>query len=85
MAEIKVKINYAGARVLRNSPEVQADLLRRARLIQARAGTSGAEFDADVQPGKSRAHAIVRTTDLKSQRSNAKHNTLLKALDAGAG
>jgi hypothetical protein len=85
MAKVKVKMNSAGARALLNSPEVQKELLRRAELIRSRAEASGASFDADVQPGKNRAHAMVKTTDIKSRRSNAKHNTLLKALDAGAG
>lgn len=84
MANVKVRMNAAGARAILNSSEVQADLLRRAEAIKSRADTIGSgKFVADVQPGRNRAHAMVKTTDARSRASNAKHNTLLKSLDAG--
>lgn len=84
MGEVKVKMNQAGCTAFRNSPEVQQELLRRAENIKARADAMGSGvYKADVQPGKKRAHALVKTTDEKSMASNAKHNTLLKSLDAG--
>jgi hypothetical protein len=87
MADISgLKINSAGAREILNSPQVQKELLRRANLIKANADSVGSgKYTADVQPGKNRAHALVKTTDAVSCASNAKHNTLLKSLDAGRG
>ena len=67
-----------------NSRAIQDELLRRARAIKAHADSMGSGcYEADVQPGKNRAHAMVKTTDVVSMASNAKHNTLLKSLDAG--
>lgn len=86
MANVKVKINSSGARQLLNSTPVQGELLKRAEKIKARAdGIGSGKYSADVQPGKNRAHAMVKTTDIISKRSNAKHNTLLKSMDAGKG
>lgn len=83
---IRVKINSRAARALLNGPEVQGDLLARAERIKAKAESIGSgEYVADVQPGKNRAHAIVRTTDIESRRSNAKHNSLMKSINAGRG
>lgn len=84
MGKVKVKMNTAGARAVMNSSEVQADLLDRANRIKARADSVGSgSYDSDVQAGKNRAHAMVKTRDIKSKVSNAKNNTLIKALDAG--
>ncbi|SDY29102.1 hypothetical protein [Eubacterium barkeri] len=84
MADVKVKINSAGARQLLNSAAVQGELLKRAEKIKVRAdGMGSGKYVADVQPGKNRAHAMVKTTDFISKKSNAKHNTLLKSINAG--
>lgn len=81
---VKVKMSTPGCNAVRNSPEVQADLLARAERIRARAGGFGSgKYEADVRPGKTRAHAMVKTTDIVSMASNRKHNTLLKSMDAG--
>jgi hypothetical protein len=86
MADVKVVMNHAGSAEILNSSEVQGELLRRAQAIKARADSMGSgTYEADVQPGKARAHAMIKTTDALSVRSNAKHNTLLKSLDAGRG
>jgi len=77
----RFRVNSAGARQLMNSPAMQADLLSRATSIKARAdGMGSGVYAADVQAGRNRAHAMVKTTDALSMASNAKHNTLLKAL-----
>jgi hypothetical protein len=82
----EAKMNHAGAREILNSPQVQKELLRRANLIKESADSmASGKYDADVQTGKNRAHALVKTTDPMSCNSNAKHNTLLKSLDAGRG
>lgn len=84
MAKVKVKMNHSGSREMLNSPEVQDDLLERANRILDKVNSIGSgEYVADVQPGINRAHAMVKTIDYRSMASNAKHNTLLKSLDAG--
>ena len=84
MAKVKVVMKASGARQLLNSQEVQDDLLERANRIKGRADSIGSgKYAADVRPGKNRAHAMVKTTDVLSMASNRKHNTLLKSVDAG--
>lgn len=88
MANVKVKMNPAGAREVMNSSGVQRDLLARANRIKARAdGMGSGVYEADVQPGVNRAHARVKTPrgDFKTMASQQKHNTLLKSMDAGRG
>ena len=84
MADVTIKMNSSGARKILNGSAVQGDLLRRAEKIKASAdGMGSGKYAADVRPGKNRAHAMVKTTDFISKKSNAKHNTLLKSMDAG--
>ena len=84
MGKFKVRMNKSGARELLNSVEMQEELLSRAERIRERADSVGSgTYKADVQAGKNRAHAMVKTTDIVSQNSNKKHNTLLKSMDAG--
>lgn len=84
MARAAVSMNHAGARAILNSGAVQADLLARAERIRDRAGAVGSgSYEADVRPGRERAHAMVKTTDALSIASNAKHNSLVKSMDAG--
>ena len=86
MSRVRVKINRAGAAEVRNSPGVQADLLARAERIKAKAESFGSGvYEADVQSGRTRAHAMVKTTDPRSMASNAKHNSLRRSIDAGRG
>lgn len=77
MARIRVKMNSRGAVELMNSAETQALLLEHA---QRAAGRAGPGFVADVQPGRTRAHAMVKSTDYQSMRAQAKDNALLKAI-----
>lgn len=78
------QINNAACARLRNSAEVQSDLVNRANRISNRAQTIGEGiFGANVQPGKIRARAIVYTGNLAAMRSNANQNILMKSLDAG--
>lgn len=82
----KVKIDfhkgghYAGFKKLRNSPEVKADLERRARAIAASAGSG---FEVSSQGGKNRARASVITGTFEARREQAKSNVLQRALDSG--
>lgn len=77
MGDVRVVINQSGVRDLLNSAGVQNMLLEHARKVADRAGDG---FEADVRPGKNRAHARVNATTWKAVGSNRKHNTLLKAL-----
>lgn len=86
MAKVKVVMNQAGCNELRNSPGVQAELLARAQRIKASAdGMGSGKYEADVRPGRTRAHAMVKTPkgDFLTMQSQVKHNTLLKALGSG--
>lgn len=84
MGNVKVKMNRAGARGLLNGAEVQGDLLARAERVRASAESMGpGEFVADVQPGKQRAHAMVKTADYESAKSSAELNSLVKSMGAG--
>lgn len=87
MAEIRgLAINSAGARALLRSPEVEADLMRRAEAIRRAADAVGSgAYEASSSVGTGRARASVSTTDALSRASNAKHNTLASSLDAGRG
>ena len=82
--------NPAGFNALRNSEGVQRELLRRAELI-ASAATNlaplrGAQYGADVQPGKRRAHARAYSENRAAYWSNFNGNkTLVSAIDAGRG
>ena len=82
--------NRNAFRELRNSDEVQEDLLRRAERVRDAAlsgftpapGERNAGYSASVQPGKNRARAGVVANTPHAVRSNAKNNTLLTALEA---
>ena len=78
--QVVVKMNNRGCNALRNSEGVQAYLLSQAERIRSAADSVSAEYTADVQPGRTRAHAMVKTTDYASRMDNAKNNTLLKAM-----
>lgn len=47
------------------------------------ASAAGKGFEPSVQQGKTRPHGVVKATTFKARRDNARHNTLLKALNAG--
>lgn len=82
MGRVKVKMNSAGARELLNSSEIQSYLLTRAENVKEGAEAFGGNYIADVQPGRNRAHAMVKTPrgDFRTMYKQAKNNALLKAL-----
>ena len=66
----------------RRSPAVQQGL--DAWCVEsACAGAAGKGFEPSVQQGKTRPHGIVKAATFKARRDNARHNALLKALNAG--
>lgn len=90
MAEITgFKISKSAARALMKDPAVRADLINRAKRIRDAAegmSVSGnakymvSTYDSDVS-----AHAVVFTANDAAKHSNAKHNSLVRAIDAGRG
>jgi hypothetical protein len=58
MGSVRVVMNVAGSRDLRNSPGVQAALLAAAMEWPKRDGMT--PLDGDVRPGRTRSHARVR-------------------------
>jgi hypothetical protein len=83
MAEVEVVMNVSACVALRNSSEVQADLLARAERIANAASGYGGFFDANVQKGQTRAHAQAHTANYDAMKANTKDNALLKSMDAG--
>lgn len=79
---VVVKLNRAGAAELLRSPEVAADLARRARTIAAAAG-EGMEVQSFT--GRARVRATVRTGTMAARRAEAEHRVLSSAIDAGRG
>lgn len=83
-SSVKFVLNRGGFRDLLNRGDVQEELLGRAEAVKSSADAIGSgRYVADVQAGSTRARAMVKTTDIVSRRSNAKHNSLLKSLGAG--
>lgn len=85
MAKVeRLEINSAAAIQILNSGPVQALCLSKAQAIANSANAAaGGGYAADVQAGKTRAHALAKTINAKGMRDNAKNNTLLKSLGSG--
>ena len=80
---MRIKINSDAVRALLTSPEVAADLQRRAENIAAAAGGEAEGFEARQTGGKSRARSIVITTTHAAKAREARDRTLTRAIDAG--
>lgn len=81
MADVRVVLNLAGFRELRNSAGVQKLLLEYAQKAAGTAsGMTGESFTADVQPGAARAHARASTGSDAAVRANWQTNALVKGL-----
>ena len=78
---MKIKWNRAAFREIRTLPAVDADMQSRAERVASAAG-SGYEAKRTDNP-RNRARAAVVTTSYRAIRENARHQTLLKSLDAG--
>lgn len=88
MAKVRIQTHRKGMTEVLTAPGTVAFIDRRAKAVAAAANgmhdASGYVGDAIVgSGGKPRAHGMVKATDLHSMRSNAKWNTLVKALAAG--
>lgn len=85
MANIRFKANRAGIEQMLKSPGVQGMLRGKADAVKAYAeglSESGhaVDYRVKVRAGKTRAEALVGTGDKISRYSNAKHNSLEKAV-----
>ena len=82
----RAKFSNSACKALLNDDGVQADLFARMERVRASADSMGSgKYKADVRSGKNRAHAMVKTTDIVSRNSNAKHNTLVRSFDRARG
>jgi hypothetical protein len=81
----KLKLNSDGVALLLNSPNVRADLERRANAIASAAISASGEpgFEVDSQVGENRARASVRTTEFGAMKAEARDRALTRAIDAG--
>lgn len=82
MARTRIRFRFAAFEELRREPGVVADLQRRTNAVAAAAG---AGYLPSVQQGDTRARGSVITATSEARLDNARHNTLLRALDAGRG
>lgn len=76
----RIKLNHKGVRALLRSPQVLADLERRARAIAAAAGP-GHRVESGV--GRNRARAAVVTETPEARHAEATERNLTRAIDAG--
>lgn len=77
MSNMKFKLNGAGVSELLRSPEMQAILEEKGKVV---ADGAGEGFELKMSSGQTRASATISTTDIKSMARNNKHNILLNAL-----
>jgi hypothetical protein len=76
----RLKVDRKAVKALLRSPEIRAELRARAGRIAAAAGDG---FEARTSTGRTRARAVVITTDDVSRRAQAEDRALSKALTAG--
>lgn len=75
------ELNYSGVGKLLKGKEMQNLMKEYGSKVQSKAVSDrGRNYSLSVGVGTTRAHANISTTDIVSQRSNMKNNTLLKAL-----
>uniref|UniRef100_A0AAU8B0M1 Type I neck protein n=1 Tax=Dulem virus 32 TaxID=3145750 RepID=A0AAU8B0M1_9CAUD len=79
---MRIKWEKHGFRQLTQHPNVQADIVRRAKAVAAAAG-DGYEVREPTQHPK-RARAAVITATQRARLDNARNLTLVKALGAGS-
>ena len=85
MAKIKVWVDPKAVFELMRSQEVSSELKRRANSVAEAARGFGGQWDVSIHEGSHRANAMVSAGDMKALNINAKHNALLKSINAGSG
>lgn len=78
MSSFRLKLNYAGFRALRKSPEVTAEVRRLAEEVKRATGSP--DYEVHESPSKNRARYTVFPTTAEEAAENAKENTLVRAL-----
>lgn len=84
MSKFKFVLNRAGVRELLNGEAMEAIVAEKAQRVLETAG-AGNGYEMSVHHGRNRVNASVKAETIKAKRSNAKHNTLLKALGSAKG
>lgn len=79
---VKVILKPGAVPKLLKSPEVLADLERRAHNIAAAAG-GAPDYEIDGMVGRTRARAMVWTATPEARYDEATRRTLTRAIDAG--
>ena len=74
---VEITLNTQGIGELLKSPEVAACIRDEAQKVQARAGDG---YELSEKTGSERALCAVVADSIHARRSNAKNNTLLRAL-----
>lgn len=77
---VRIDLNRASVKALLRSPEVLAELERRARNIAAAAGPG---HIVDSQIGRNRARAAVITDSFGAMWREARERNLSRSIDAG--
>lgn len=77
---MKIKWKISGFEELRRAPGVAADVDSRGARVAAAAGDG---YESSSYEGTGRHRNSVMTKTPKAMIDNARHNTLLRALDAG--
>lgn len=80
----KIVFNKGAVYELITSPEIMADITRRAEAIADAANADGHHV-VHVEIGKRRPRAAVVTADFKAARAEANRQNLTRALGAGRG
>lgn len=76
---LRFKLNRKGVRQILRSPQVEADLKRRAENVAQQAGEG---FEVDTFVGKNRARADVFTATHAARKAEAEERALTRAIDA---
>lgn len=79
MSKNRFVLKRSGVAQLIKSNEMQSALKAKATIIRERCGDG---YEQDIYVGKNRANTMVYADSIKAKRSNAKHNTILKAVNA---
>ncbi len=86
-SNVRIKWNHDGFYKLRTGPGALAEVDSRAKRVKAAAtAQGGGKYEVRTVVGErnpqGRARSSVTTADFRARRKNARHHTLLKALDA---
>lgn len=87
MGNVRITHNAAGYYQLRAAPGVKADLEARGGRVKRAASSDGGKYVMSSRQGakapQGRWRVSIATADAKAMRKNAKHHSLLRALDSG--